>query len=151
MAIDLVQTQPIQKNIFFYCIPAWGHTKPIPAFSYRIMETRPDVVVTVFTFSALYPRLLKEIEKMPKEFRERFFVIDVCGSVANPQLPVQAFDTAFEALWKGEPVTCLSSGKVWTGVPRPVVAVVDASVSLLRVLPAYLLTQLSTALCWLRN
>ncbi|THV01912.1 UDP-Glycosyltransferase/glycogen phosphorylase [Dendrothele bispora CBS 962.96] len=119
------QSSTSKKNIFFYCIPAWGHTKPIPAFGYRILETTPDTIITVFTFSAMYPRLLKEIEKVPREYRKRFFVIDVCGPVFNPQLPLQEFELAFEALWTGKPITCLSSGKIWTGIPKPVVAVVD--------------------------
>ncbi|KAK7463087.1 hypothetical protein VKT23_007673 [Stygiomarasmius scandens] len=61
-------TVPIQpsKNIFFFCVPAWGHSKPIIAFASRILESRPNVVITLFTFGSIYPKILAEIDKMPQ-------------------------------------------------------------------------------------
>jgi hypothetical protein len=50
-----------------------GHSKPIAAFGVRILEARPDVLVTIFTVSSTYPKLLAEIDrisgqaKVPKE------------------------------------------------------------------------------------
>ncbi|KAK7437859.1 hypothetical protein VKT23_018296 [Stygiomarasmius scandens] len=127
-----VPTQ-LPKNIFFFCIPAWGHSKPIIALASRILESRPNVVITFFTFGSIYPKILTEIDKIPQgngpgmreDVRNRFFVVDVCGMVFFPIAPVPAFAPAFEALWKGEPIKCLSSGKEYTNLPRPSVAIID--------------------------
>jgi len=51
--------------------------------------------------------------------------IDVCGMILNPFVPVPAFTPAFEALWNGKPIKCLSSGKEYKDLPRPFVAIID--------------------------
>ncbi|KAK7437858.1 hypothetical protein VKT23_018295 [Stygiomarasmius scandens] len=126
---------PIQssKNIFFFCVPAWGHSKPVIALASRILESRPNVVITFFTFGSIYPKILAEIDKIPhgkgpgmrEDVQNRLFVIDVCGMIVFPLVPVPAFTPAFEALWNGEPIKCLSSGKEYTSLPRPSVAIMD--------------------------
>ncbi|KAK7463073.1 hypothetical protein VKT23_007659 [Stygiomarasmius scandens] len=127
---DHIQTP---KNIFFFCVLAWGHAKPIVALSSQILECRPNVTITFFTFGTMYPKIIAEIDKIPdgkspgtrEDVKTRLLVIDVCGMVFNPIVPVPAFAPAFEALWNGKHVKCLSSGKEYKDLPRPFVAIID--------------------------
>ncbi|KAF5368910.1 hypothetical protein D9758_003087 [Tetrapyrgos nigripes] len=123
------------KNIFFWTMPlAWGHCKPIAAFGVRILEARANVHITVFLISPTYPKLLGEVDriagqaKIPKEdILRRFHVIDICKEVSFETFltPNAAFAPAFEALWNGGSIKCLSSGKVYDKLPRPTIAVID--------------------------
>ncbi|KAK7437855.1 hypothetical protein VKT23_018292 [Stygiomarasmius scandens] len=121
------------KNIFLFCILAWGHTKPLVALASRILECRSNVTITFFTFGTMYPKIIAKIDKIPdgkspgmrEDVKTRLFTIDVCGMVLNPFVPVPAFTPAFEALWNGKPVKCLSSGKEYKDLPRPFVAIID--------------------------
>ncbi|THV01911.1 UDP-Glycosyltransferase/glycogen phosphorylase [Dendrothele bispora CBS 962.96] len=132
MTIPLIPP-PEQKNIFFFALPAWGHNKPLAAFGFHILQARPDIVITAFTDTNVYPKLISEIDricsfrgKMVKEdIRKRFNVIDVCGNPPIFFLPNPAVPPALKALWNRQPIKCLSSGKKFESLSRPVVAVID--------------------------
>ncbi|KAK7463059.1 hypothetical protein VKT23_007645 [Stygiomarasmius scandens] len=122
-----------EKNIFFWAVPAWGHTKPIASFGLHILESRPNIFVTVFTHASIYPKLVDEIDRISgkakierDDITKRFVVIDACGN-SDPFYPSPNVQLSFEKLWNGESLECLSSGKVFANLPRPVVAVVDPS------------------------
>ncbi|KAK7463061.1 hypothetical protein VKT23_007647 [Stygiomarasmius scandens] len=120
-----------EKNIFFWAVPIWGHTKPIAAFGLHILETRPNIFVTVFTNTFVYSKLVDEIDRISgkatiekEDIARRFIVINVCGN-NHPFYPSPKIQPAFEKLWNGEALECLSSGKVFSKLPKPAVAIID--------------------------
>jgi hypothetical protein len=58
-------------------------------------------------------------------------VIDICKeySFENMLIPFPSFLQAFEALWNGKAIKCLSTGNVYSDLPRPTVAVIDVRYS----------------------
>ncbi|KAK7464301.1 hypothetical protein VKT23_006469 [Stygiomarasmius scandens] len=105
-----------------------GHYKPIFPLAAQILTSRPNVIITVLTQVTMYAKLLAELDKLPLEVREdarmRFNVIDISGVPTNPMIPLLTFEPAFKAMYKGEPVKCLTSGKEYV-LPKPTVSVMD--------------------------
>ncbi|KAF5368908.1 hypothetical protein D9758_003081 [Tetrapyrgos nigripes] len=124
-----------KKNIFFWALPVWGHSKPLCAFVIRLLKARSNVVVTVFTASLVYSKILDEIDRISddvdlskEDIKKRLHVIDILGQQELSNLIAThspEIVSAFTALWNGEPIKCLSSGAVFSNLPRPVVAVID--------------------------
>ncbi|KAF5345928.1 hypothetical protein D9758_011456 [Tetrapyrgos nigripes] len=120
---------PYQKHILFHCVSNWGHNKPIVPFAAQIIQSRPNVIITVFTTAIIYPKLLGEVGKLATGIQEdaklRFHVIDIAGPVKNPLVPLLQFEPTFKALHNGEPIKCFSSGKEYTDLPKVTVTVID--------------------------
>jgi hypothetical protein len=55
-------------------------------------------------------------------------VIDVQGVPQDVFAPIVEFGPAFEALWKSEGVTCKSSGRTVSGLPRPTMAFLEVKI-----------------------
>ncbi|KAF9068876.1 hypothetical protein BDP27DRAFT_1326417 [Rhodocollybia butyracea] len=118
------------KNIVAHCLSVWGHHKPLAALGVIITRSYPDVTITIITTGLIYPKFVDELKsKLSTEEYEqlspRFNVIDVAGPEVNPFVPLQEFAPAFIALCNSEPIVCKSSGKVFSGIPPPTVALVD--------------------------
>lgn len=58
-------------------------------------------------------------------------MIDVSGPEVNLFAPLPEFAPAYAALHKSEPITCKSSGNTVSGLPPPMVAIVDVGFSFL--------------------
>ncbi|KAK7437849.1 hypothetical protein VKT23_018286 [Stygiomarasmius scandens] len=118
----------MQKHILFHCIPGWGHYKPIFPLAVQVLQSRPNVIITVLIQVTVYPKLLAEFDKLPpgvqEDVRARFNVIDISGVPQNPLVPLLSFEPTFQAIWNGEPIKCRSSGKEYT-LLKPTVAVMD--------------------------
>ncbi|KAL0069043.1 hypothetical protein AAF712_003726, partial [Marasmius tenuissimus] len=92
-----------------------------------VAELRPNVVIT-FLAGAMYPKIVGELAKLPstryKEIESRINVIDIPNPTPdfmnNP-----AFFKAFETLSQSGTLTCASSGKSVTGLPKPSLAIID--------------------------
>jgi hypothetical protein len=52
-------------------------------------------------------------------------VVDVAGPEKTQMDPVVEFIPAFAALWQGQPIKCLSTQRIFEGLPRPSLAIVD--------------------------
>ncbi|KAF5339270.1 hypothetical protein D9758_013333 [Tetrapyrgos nigripes] len=117
-----------QKHILFHNTPTWGHQKPIIPFSMQILRSRPNVVISVLTCADVYSKLSAEVDKLPDELREdakvRFHIIDISGVIFNPLPPVLEFEPTFKAIFNGETIKCLSSGKEYN-LPPVTVALID--------------------------
>ncbi|KAK1219088.1 hypothetical protein PQX77_018209, partial [Marasmius sp. AFHP31] len=92
-----------------------------------VAELRADVVTT-FLAGAMYPKILEELSKLPptryQKIEDRINVIDVPNPTPdfmnNP-----AFAGAFKILLQSGTLTCASSGKSITGLPKPSLAIID--------------------------
>ncbi|THU84356.1 UDP-Glycosyltransferase/glycogen phosphorylase [Dendrothele bispora CBS 962.96] len=121
-------TIPSQKHILFHCVLSWGHNKPIVPFVAQIFQSRSDVIVSVLTSALTYPKLLAELDKLPPEVqadaKARFHIIDIAGTDVQPLVPLRAFEPVFKAMYGGDSVKCLSTGKTFT-LPAPNIAIID--------------------------
>ncbi|KAF9068809.1 hypothetical protein BDP27DRAFT_1448175 [Rhodocollybia butyracea] len=120
----------ITKNILVHAIPAWGHNKPLVTLAVFITRSRQDVMITLITTGLMHPKFVNELKsKLSKEEYEqlssRINVIDVAGPEVSPFEPLKEFAPAFSALCNSEPIACKSSGKVFSGLPPPAVAIID--------------------------
>ncbi|KAL0570330.1 hypothetical protein V5O48_011627 [Marasmius crinis-equi] len=115
-------------HIVLHAVPSWGHTKPLLSFMVLLAESGEDVVVTLLT-GPLYPQIMAELEKTPKErfskVESRVNVIDITGSSPN-YFDVPQFEDALREFYSGSgEVVCASSKKVFKNLPRPGLAIVD--------------------------
>ncbi|KAK7472007.1 hypothetical protein VKT23_000114 [Stygiomarasmius scandens] len=105
-----------------------GHYKPIFPLAAQILHSRPNVIITVLTQATMYSKLLAELNKLPpaaqRDARARFNIVDIGEAPQNVFLPLLTFEPVFQAMYKGEPIKCLSSGNEYT-LPKPTVAVMD--------------------------
>ncbi|KAJ3744145.1 hypothetical protein DFH05DRAFT_1525159 [Lentinula detonsa] len=118
------------KNILFHALPAWGHNKPMAALAVIITRARPDIVITVITTGIIYPKFNNELKsKLSVEeydlLSPRINIIDVSGPNVNPFEPLKEFAPAYTAIWSSESILCKSSGKTFTALPPPTVAILD--------------------------
>ncbi|KAJ3855119.1 hypothetical protein EV368DRAFT_62701 [Lentinula lateritia] len=118
------------KNILFHALAAWGHNKPMAALAVIITRARPDIVITVITTGIIYPKFYNELKsKLSAEeydlLSSRINIIDISGPLVDPFEPLHEFAPTYTAIWKSEPIACKSSGKTFSGLPRPVVAIID--------------------------
>ncbi|THU84357.1 UDP-Glycosyltransferase/glycogen phosphorylase [Dendrothele bispora CBS 962.96] len=121
-------TIPTQKHILFHCVPAWGHFKPFFPLAVQILRSRPNIVISIFCCADIYSKSLDELDKLPSGDREdikaRLHVIDISGVIINPLMPILEFEPVFKAMYRGEPIKCLATGKEYTLAP-PTVAIID--------------------------
>ncbi|KAJ8095020.1 hypothetical protein PM082_010238 [Marasmius tenuissimus] len=108
--------------------PSWGHSKPLTSFMLLLAESREDVVVTFLTDS-LYTQIVRELSKAPRERLQkvegRVNVINIKGPKLG-FLDTPEFAVVLQELWKGNgSVTCVSSEKVFTNLPRPDLVILD--------------------------
>ncbi|KAE9403747.1 UDP-Glycosyltransferase/glycogen phosphorylase [Gymnopus androsaceus JB14] len=121
-----------QKHIVLHAlIGAWGHNKPLCSLALRILEDRPDVVVTYLTGHASYSNIIGELKCYPsatfEAIESRLNIIDLTGPLEGPpvMLQLESFAPAFAALYSSASVTCLSSAKTIHGLPIPSLAIID--------------------------
>ncbi|KAL0580554.1 hypothetical protein V5O48_001462 [Marasmius crinis-equi] len=92
-----------------------------------LAESGDDVVVTYLT-GLLYTRIVEEFNKLPKErlekIQSRVNIIDISGSSMD-LFNLPEFAPAFEALYRSTPLTCLTSKREFSGLPKPTLAIVD--------------------------
>ncbi|KAF9259975.1 UDP-Glycosyltransferase/glycogen phosphorylase [Marasmius fiardii PR-910] len=119
------------KHIIMYTIPAWGHAKPLVALMVLIAELRTDVVLTLIA-NVRYPNIMGELAKIPPErfesIRDRVHVMNIPNPSAQgpgPSKDDPGFANAFGILWRSETLTCATTGKTITGLPRPSLAIID--------------------------
>ncbi|KAF5368885.1 hypothetical protein D9758_003101 [Tetrapyrgos nigripes] len=117
-----------QKHILFHSISLWGHHKPILPFAMQIIHSRPNIVISVLTCADVYAKAMVDIEKLPDDLKTdakaRFHVIDICGCPINALLPLLEFEPNLKAIYNGESIKCLSSGKTYQ-LPPITIAVLD--------------------------
>ncbi|KAI3616806.1 glycosyltransferase family 1 protein [Moniliophthora roreri] len=122
-----------QPHIFMHACAAWGHNKPFITLAVLIAEARPNVMQTILTNATIYPKLMGEINMLPRErldvVKERIHVLNVGGMTGlQPHETMDNVASAFEALYnKSGIVKCQSSGKTigGPGFPSPTVAIID--------------------------
>ncbi|KAL0064810.1 hypothetical protein AAF712_008207 [Marasmius tenuissimus] len=93
-----------------------------------LAEAGDDVRVTSFT-GAMHVQVMQELAKVPQERFEkvasRINVIDVASS-SHSMFDAPGFAEAFNELYSGSgKITCLSSKKVFTNLPRPDIVILD--------------------------
>ncbi|KAK7026043.1 hypothetical protein VNI00_015770 [Paramarasmius palmivorus] len=122
----------LKHHIFAHAAPAWGHNKPLIALAVLITEARPDVVVTVVTNQAVYPKAIRELMNLSGErrvsIRQRIHIIDVVGQTDELMFFFPQVNAAFEGLFKRSgTIKCMSSGQVVvaSNLPRPTLAIID--------------------------
>ncbi|KAJ4480020.1 hypothetical protein J3R30DRAFT_2566107 [Lentinula aciculospora] len=140
-----IQLMSSVKNILFHALPAWGHNKPMAALAVIILRARPEIVITVITTGIIYPKFNNELKsKLSAEeydmLSSRINIIDVSGPEINIFEPLKEFGLAYTAIWNSEPVICKSSGRTFSGLPPPTVAVIDVCISPPRVRSFYPMT-----------
>ena len=127
-----------------------------------LAESRNDVVVTFLTDS-LYTQIMRELSKAPKERLQQVenrakyvsvppapnrlltilvvcvttsSVINIKGSKLGFLSNTPEFEVVFQELWTGNgSITCASSEKVFTNLPKPDLVILDVS-SKLSTLPS---------------
>jgi hypothetical protein len=127
-------------------IATLGHIKPLLALYARIAERRPAsaLELTLLSSASMLPKIQRELELIPGHLSERikwvldaeipwygliiWSVIDVGASATSEA--IMGFVLVFEAFWEGKPVVCETTGKEFN-LPRPSVAIIDVSSSLL--------------------
>ncbi|KAJ3782241.1 hypothetical protein GGU10DRAFT_389982 [Lentinula aff. detonsa] len=119
-----------RKHVVVYAIPvAWGHNKPLCAFAVQILENQPEAIVTYFTTSNTYPKIIAEFKRLePTRYaalEPRLNIINIAGPVVDPFQPLDAFEPNFAALYSSSSVTCLSTDRTISGLPRPTLAIID--------------------------
>ncbi|KAF9255631.1 UDP-Glycosyltransferase/glycogen phosphorylase [Marasmius fiardii PR-910] len=119
------------KHIVLYSDPAWGHVKPLVTLMVLVAELRADVVLT-FIANTRYPNIMDELAKIPPErfenIRDRVHVMNIPNPSAQSSGPSKddpGFTNAFGILWRAETLTCVTTGKTITGLPRPSLAIID--------------------------
>ncbi|KAE9403761.1 UDP-Glycosyltransferase/glycogen phosphorylase [Gymnopus androsaceus JB14] len=122
----------ISKHIVLHGIPGgWGHNKPLCALAIRILENRPEVVVTYLTGAPAYSKIIGELKHYSSAKHEaiqsRLNIIDIAGPLEGPlvNLELDSFAPAFAALYSSGSLTCLTSGKTIHGYPAPTLAIID--------------------------
>ncbi|KAF5386495.1 hypothetical protein D9757_005837 [Collybiopsis confluens] len=120
------------NHILIHASPSWGHNKPVAALAVFLTRARPDITITIFTTGLLYSKFMQEIESKltSEEFNmvmTRVYVIDIAGPKVHPLAPLPSFKSAYTALYKGETIICVSSGKTfdYSNVPRVSAAIID--------------------------
>ncbi|KAE9405261.1 UDP-Glycosyltransferase/glycogen phosphorylase [Gymnopus androsaceus JB14] len=118
------------KHLLIHVVPSWGHNKPVTALAVFIVRARPDIIVTVLTTNLSYEKFMGELKlKLAQDefdaLMTRIRVIDIAGAKVHPLAPLPEFASAYAALYNGQSLTCNSSGKVFPGLPRPKVAIID--------------------------
>jgi hypothetical protein len=102
------------------------------------------LAITLLSSAPMLPKIQRELELMPAHLAERIkCVLDailserglIKSSVIDVGVPATMFQPlpfapVFEALWKGEPVTCKSTNKVFN-LPRPTACLIDVRPCLL--------------------
>ncbi|KIK61796.1 glycosyltransferase family 1 protein [Collybiopsis luxurians FD-317 M1] len=119
-----------QKHILVHAhAVAWGHHKPLVAFVSRLLESRPETIVTYFATEPLFAKIKNELGRLdPAKYgaiKPRLNVIDISGPIPDPRIPPQGFAPAYAALYKSEAVTCLSTGETISGLSPPTLAIID--------------------------
>jgi hypothetical protein len=102
------------------------------------------LAITLLSSAPMIPKIQRELELMPAHLAERMRCVLhalpsehglTAGSVIDVGVPETMFQPlpfapVFEALWKGEPVTCKSTNKVFN-LSRPTACLIDVRLSLL--------------------
>ncbi|KIK52849.1 glycosyltransferase family 1 protein [Collybiopsis luxurians FD-317 M1] len=120
------------KHVVVHAFPAaWGHNKPLCSFVVHILESEPQAIVTCLTAGLLYSKIIGELKRLPpakyEAFQSRLHILDIAGSNFDMMKPLEAFAPAFATLYSSAPITCLSSEKTVSGLPKPTLAVIDVS------------------------
>ncbi|KIK52864.1 glycosyltransferase family 1 protein, partial [Collybiopsis luxurians FD-317 M1] len=109
-----------------------GHNKPAAALVVMLTRARPELTVTILTTGLMYSKFIHELQSKLTvgEFdalMTRVYVIDIAGSKFHPLAPLSAFKPAYTALYEGQSITCISSGKVFefSSLPRVSLAIID--------------------------
>ncbi|KIK61795.1 glycosyltransferase family 1 protein [Collybiopsis luxurians FD-317 M1] len=118
------------KHIFVHAHAfAWGHHKPLVAFVSRILESRPEAIVTYFATTPVFSNIQNELARLGSAkyeiIKSRLNVIDISGPITDIQAPPQGFVPGYVALYKSEAVTCLSTGETISGLSPPTLAIID--------------------------
>ncbi|GAW03549.1 glycosyltransferase family 1 protein [Lentinula edodes] len=108
---------------------AWGHNKPLCALVVHILEDHPEIVVTYFTASGIYSKIIAELKRLePARYaaiESRMNIIDIAGPDFDFLKPLDTFESNFQALYSSSHVTCLTTKKTINGLPRPTLAIID--------------------------
>ncbi|KAG7090300.1 hypothetical protein E1B28_011898 [Marasmius oreades] len=119
------------KHVLLYTAPAWGHTKPLVSLMILIAESHSDIVFTFIT-NVMYPKIMAELGKLPKEryekVRGQIHVIHIHNPTMGP-FADPGFIDAIRRLYRCEYLTCATSGRTTTGLPKPCLAIIDPFVT----------------------
>lgn len=124
-----------------------GHNKPLCALVVHILEDHPEIVVTYFTASGIYSKIIAELKRLEPAryaaiesrmkcvhsntpaFVETVLIlssiIDITGPDVDLLKPLDTFESNFQALYSSSQVTCLTTNKTINGLPRPTLAIID--------------------------
>ncbi|KAJ3856268.1 hypothetical protein EV368DRAFT_78865 [Lentinula lateritia] len=117
-------------HVVVHAMPAaWGHNKPLCALVVHILEDHPEIVVTYFTASGMYSKIIAELKRLePAKYaaiESRMNIIDIAGPDIDLLKPLDTFESNFQALYSSSHVTCLTTKKTINGLPRPTLAIID--------------------------
>ncbi|KAF9043665.1 hypothetical protein BDP27DRAFT_1455173 [Rhodocollybia butyracea] len=117
-------------HILFHALPAWGHTKPMACFAVFLCRARPDIVITIVVAKNVYSKLVHELKSKlsPNEYHalaSRINIIDICGMDVMPLMNLEEFSGFYTDLCNNKPIQCKSSGKIFSGLSFPVIAIID--------------------------
>ncbi|KAK7034537.1 hypothetical protein VNI00_012384 [Paramarasmius palmivorus] len=118
------------KHIAIHVFGVWGHTKPATGFAVHLIEACKDVTITLLTFGSMFDKVLNELKKLgtPQQaLVSRLNVIDISGTDFNFSGSQSDFEPVFKTLWSSGSVTCLSSGKTISGLPKPCLTILGVS------------------------
>ncbi|KAI0661229.1 UDP-Glycosyltransferase/glycogen phosphorylase [Cubamyces menziesii] len=116
-------------HLVSFAFEAWGHTRPLIAFTARVVKTRP-VLVTMFTTDAFYDRVQKELSRSfePGEeaYRSRLRLVSIAPGNTFEEEPLnEAFAAAWRKLLKGEDLVCTKTGERFPTALQPNALVVE--------------------------
>ncbi|KAJ4473111.1 hypothetical protein J3R30DRAFT_764566 [Lentinula aciculospora] len=118
------------KHLVVHAVPGgWGHNKPLCAFVVRVLEAQSEVVITYLTASAIYSKIMGELNRLePARFaaiKSRLNIMDIAGPAFDTMKPLLTFGPSFAALYSSGSVTCLTTEKTISALPPPTLAIID--------------------------
>ncbi|KAJ6562501.1 hypothetical protein B0H19DRAFT_1375565 [Mycena capillaripes] len=120
-------------HLLFVAFPAWGHTRPLCVLGSRLAAERADVVITIL----MAPRWLQQAKleiaaQFPADHealaRIRIISLFQSDAVRPTELvgPLAKFyPTAYQAIFRGEAITCATTKTPFSALPAPVAVIMD--------------------------
>ncbi|KAJ7481807.1 UDP-Glycosyltransferase/glycogen phosphorylase [Mycena latifolia] len=105
---------PDARHLLLVAFPAWGHTRPLCVLGGRLAAEAPDIVITIL----MAPNWL---EKARVEIATQF-------PVALERIR-HVYPGAYEAVFRGEAITCAVTGTTFSALPPPTAIIMDFFVS----------------------
>jgi len=133
MPVALTTPSSFSGHILGVVAPAWGHLRPLSGLASKIVQERPDIIVTILVAGDYGLRVEKEISRYfpqdsSKSLRSNIRVINVGGEGASvfslSHVLVPMFGPIYSKLANLEPVLC-ATGKSYGFPLRPSVVIVD--------------------------